>query len=194
MKIKRAISSLLLMAPLVSAQAGMIVTLSDNGYGFTRVNINGSGVTERAYDHNPGSVPRLVANSLRGPHPDSVVSGGTFPDTDFNTSFPALDFIGDTQLTGISFFEEGHDEFHFNLNPGASIAVGEAFDIDYTFDITAYFSSFNTGTYTPYADSVGWYGVYGAFELIVEPVSAPSSFALLGLGLLGLGYARKRAS
>ena len=193
MKIKRALSTLLLMAPLVSAQAGMVVTLSDNGSGFTTVNIRGTGTTELAYYNQPGRVSWIVSGGLQGDHPDSYIKGGAFPAVDHTHDLGSLDFIGNSRLTGITFAEEGLDDFRFLLEPGASIDLGEVIDIDYTFDTLAAFSSFNTGTYTPRSEQYGEPQVYGDFQVIVEPVSAPSAAALFGLGLLGLGFARRKS-
>jgi hypothetical protein len=173
-----------LMSLMVSsASATVIVTLSDAGVGLTKVSITGTGTTmDDCCGFTTGPVFGAIGDYVQNvPFPDGIIS--------LPTPEP---FIGASMLEKIDIRSRDPLGDRWGFRVDGDWGFFTDYDLNIMFDIAIPFSKFNPGSYTDPTDQDN--AKLDGFELRVVTMPEPGTLALFGLGLAGLGFARRRAA
>ena len=147
-----------------------------------------SGITVRTYDGVVGSgwdsTELLVATGLDSSVWHELTMTGTFFDGTYNDTW-TYQIDGGPEVVGGAYFETARDNFGFGYETTSRLKF-QPRHANYDPAVSGFYFD---DIVTTVSDSGG---VLAAYSTGFEPVPEPSSFALFGLGLLGLGVYRGR--
>lgn len=185
-----------LMLAASSASATLMLSVSGvAGSGQTTFALSGSSTAD-----NPGTV-RISTGSANFSSGDSFGIGSWISDNTIQNDLFAVTGVAtisvgaDTQTITHIFLDEdssGGDDFGVRVDTAFSYLAGEMSSWTGSFTVNLDISKFNPGTYSDIDGNAPFFAQIDDGILTVTAVPEPGTLALFGLGLAGLGLARRK--
>ena len=192
-KITAAFGALTLLISSAGVNAGLMMNITDSG-GLAQFSLSGSdSVISGSEGLNGVWVHGATVTSMFAVVPTSTthnVSSGSGEIT--NT------LMGSANIVGL-YTDVGGSCCNFGVMNGSGgyLAVGDIISWSGSFTTDLMYNVFNAGSYyfdTLVSGSFGGVGLKDGITINVAAIPEPSIIALFGLGLVGIGFARRRRS